>query len=113
MRNGAARLPDPPLLLPDDAPLSALRNVGKAMVADFAVLGISTVGELRRRDADDLYGELCRRTRHRHDPCVNGVFAAAVHQATTGEALDWWAFTPARKQRQAHSATTKAGRPGR
>jgi hypothetical protein len=29
------------------------------------------------------------------------VFAAAIHQAKTGEPLDWWTYSPARKLRQA------------
>jgi hypothetical protein len=35
------------------------------------------------------------------DPCVWDVFAAAIHQARTGESRDWWTFTPERKRRQA------------
>jgi Pathogenicity locus len=31
------------------------------------------------------------------DPCVYDVFAAAIHQARTGEAKNWWAFTGERK----------------
>ena len=81
-------------------PLSALRNIGKAMLADFSLLGIATVGELARREADELYLELSARTGTRQDPCVHDTFAAAIHQARTGEAKDWWAFTPERKARQ-------------
>lgn len=81
--------------------LASLRNVGKATLADFAVLGIATVGELATKDADTLYLDLCRITRSRHDPCVHDVFAAAIHQSKTGQALNWWHFTKARKARQA------------
>ncbi|PPQ32880.1 Mitomycin resistance protein mcrB [Rhodoblastus sphagnicola] len=83
------------------APLARLRNVGKAALADFKLLGIASVSQLAREDADSLYARLCLMTGRRHDPCVHDVFAAAIHQAKTGEALDWWAFTPARKRRQA------------
>jgi hypothetical protein len=31
-------------------------------------------------------------------PCVEDVFAAAIHQARTGEALDWWIFSRQRRQ---------------
>jgi len=78
----------------------ALRNIGAAMQADLRGLGIHTVGELASRDADSLYLELCTATGVRHDPCVHDTFASAIHQARTGEALAWWAFTPARKARQ-------------
>lgn len=81
-------------------PLSALRNIGRAMLADFSLLGIATVGELARREPDGLYLELCSLTGARQDPCVHDTFAAAIHQARTGEARDWWAFTPERKARQ-------------
>lgn len=81
-------------------PLLALRNIGKAAPADFRILGITTVEQLATQDADTLYMALCRETGTRHDPCVHDVFAAAIHQARTGEALNWWQFTPARRDRQ-------------
>lgn len=77
--------------------LSDLRNVGKATLGDLHLLGISTLEQLAARDPDQLYRELEARTRSRQDPCVRDVFAATIHQARTGEALDWWAFTPQRK----------------
>ncbi len=81
--------------------LSDLRNVGKAALSDFAVLGIETVEQLADCDPDTLYGELQVRTGARHDPCVWDVFAATIHEARTGEAMNWWTFTPERKKRQA------------
>ncbi len=80
-------------------PLQALRNVGNAALADFVALGIATVEQLAEQDADALYTRLCLITARNHDPCVHDVFAAAIHQARTGEALDWWTFAPARKAR--------------
>ena len=80
--------------------LAELRNVGKAMLADFDMLGITNVQQLAAQDVDELYLRLCRLTASRHDPCVHDTFAAAIHQARTGEALNWWAFTPLRKARQ-------------
>ncbi len=77
-----------------------LRNIGKAIRADLALLGVDTVGELARCEADALFLDLAAMTGTRHDPCVHDTFAAAIHQARTGEALDWWEFTPARKARQ-------------
>ena len=77
-----------------------LRNVGPATLADFKVLGIGTLAQLATQDADELYLRLCQQTARRHDPCVHDVFTAAIHQARTGEGVDWWNFTPARKLRQ-------------
>lgn len=82
-------------------PFKGLRNVGPAARADLAVLGIASIAQLAASDADSLYAELQARTGHRHDPCVWDVFAAAIHQARTGEPRDWWTFTPERKRRQA------------
>jgi hypothetical protein len=84
--------------------LKDLRNVGKAALADFAVLGIKTVEDLLEADPVVLHERLCVLTGVRHDPCVEDVFAATIHQARTGEAKDWWAFTPARKARQAQGS---------
>lgn len=81
-------------------PLAALRNVGRAALADFAALGIESGDQLAIQEPDALYLRLCELTGQRPDPCVHDVFAAAIHQARTGEAADWWAFTPARKARQ-------------
>jgi hypothetical protein len=82
-------------------PFKGLRNIGPAARADFTVLGITSIGQLAKADPDHLYLRLQAETGTRHDPCVWDVFAAAVHQARTGEARDWWSFTPERKRRQA------------
>ena len=80
--------------------LRELRNIGPAMERDLRLLGVESAEALAGQTADGLYGRLCALTGTRVDPCVHDVFAAAIHQARTGEALDWWAFTPARKARQ-------------
>jgi hypothetical protein len=81
-------------------PFKGLRNIGPAARADLAVLGITSIAELAARDPDQLYTSLQIKTAQRHDPCVWDVFAAAIHQARTGEPRDWWTFTPERKRRQ-------------
>jgi hypothetical protein len=48
-----------------------------------------------------MYLRLQRITGQRQDPCVWDTFAAAIHQARTGEALPWWHFTVERKRRVA------------
>jgi DNA transformation protein len=84
---------------PDE--LLQLRNIGKAMRGDFELLGIRTVAQLARSDADKLYARIQKLTGTRHDPCVWDTYAAAIHQAKTGEALPWWDFTKVRKAREA------------
>jgi hypothetical protein len=83
------------------ATLAGLRNIGPAMLRDFELLGVRSVAQLARRNADALYVRLQRLTGKRQDPCVWDTFAAAIHQARTGEALPWWHFTRERKRRQA------------
>ncbi len=80
--------------------LSRLRNIGKAMRSDFTLLGIQSVKQLAKCNADELYERIQTLTHTRHDPCVWDTYAAAIHQARTGEALPWWEFTQVRKQRQ-------------
>jgi len=80
--------------------LTRLRNVGPATRKDFALLKVDSISELAKCDPDELYRRLQVVTGIRQDPCVWDVFAAAIHQAKTGEALNWWAFTPIRKDRQ-------------
>jgi hypothetical protein len=90
-------------MIDSDTPLTSakLRNVGPATLADFNVLGITTIGELAQQDADTLYLRICEETARRHDPCVHDVFAAAIHQAKTGEPVNWWTYSEGRKARQA------------
>lgn len=77
--------------------LSDLKNVGKATLADLALLGIDSVEKLGHQDPTFLFHELERRTKHRQDPCVWDVFAAIIHEAATGEASNWWEWTSKRK----------------
>lgn len=80
--------------------LVGLRNIGPAALKDLALLGITTREQLASCDPDSLYQRLCVQTGQHHDPCVHDVFSAAIHQSLTGEALDWWHFSTARKARQ-------------
>ncbi len=65
-----------PTSFPQAIQLSDLRNVGKATLADFAVLGIETIAQLRECEPDVLYLELQRRSGQHQDPCVWDVFTA-------------------------------------
>ncbi|MBA3956828.1 MAG: Mitomycin resistance protein mcrB [Parachlamydiaceae bacterium] len=80
--------------------LKDLKNVGKATLGDLTLLGIVSVEQLARQNATFLFQELERRTNHRQDPCVWDVFAAIIHEAETGEASNWWAWTAKRKTLQ-------------
>lgn len=89
--------------------LSQLRNIGKAMRQDFELLNIRTVAQLAKQEADKLYARIQTLTGSRHDPCVWDTYAAAIHQAKTGEALPWWHFTKIRKEQQ-NQGTFMTGR---
>lgn len=85
---------------PKDNPFKGLKNVGPATRKDFELLQITSLAQLAACDPDELYIRLRQETQSAQDPCCWDVFAAAIHQARTGEGLDWWAFTKVRKARQ-------------
>lgn len=79
-----------------------LSGIGKAMLADFALLGIRSVEELAMADPDRLYDALCERTNTRQDPCVLDTFRCAVAQARNPrlpvEKRSWWYWSRMRKE---------------
>lgn len=77
--------------------LADLANVGPATLGDFRVLGISTLSQLAKQDAFELYERLCTLTKARHDPCCIDVFMATIAEARGGRPTAWWKFTPKRK----------------
>jgi len=80
--------------------LRDLKNVGKATLGDLTLLGINSVEDLARQDPTQLFHELEKRTKCRQDPCVWDVFAAIIHEASTGEATAWWEWSAKRKNLQ-------------
>jgi hypothetical protein len=81
--------------------LKQIPNVGPATARDLRRMDIARPEDLHGRDPDLLYDELCRRDGVRHNSCVRDVFAAIVAIANGEPARPWWAFTPARKARDA------------
>lgn len=61
--------------------LSDLVSVGPAALNDFKLLKISSLNELAKQNAKDLYEKLAHITGVRQDPCVEDVFRAAIEQA--------------------------------
>ena len=90
--------------IPDDSAaireLIKLPNVGKATAGDLLLLNIRKLEDLKDRDPDELYSELCVRTGTRHDPCCRDVFAALVDYANGAPARPWWHYTPERKAKK-------------
>lgn len=82
--------------------LNHLDGIGRAMLADFHLLGIQTVEQLAARDPEQIYAELCQRTGVVHDICVLDVFRCAVAQARDADLpapqRRWWWWSQARKE---------------
>jgi nucleotidyltransferase/DNA polymerase involved in DNA repair len=83
--------------------LKDLRGIGRAMLRDFEMLKVSSVAQLARCDADELYNRLCKLTQTRMDPCVHDTFTCAIEQARNPnlppEKCDWWYWSAVRKKR--------------
>ena len=84
-----------------DRRLQDLISVGAAMLQDFELLGIRTVGQLAGRNPARLYQKLCRLTGERVDICCQDVFSAAIAQARNpllpAEQCRWWYWSRQRK----------------
>ncbi len=74
--------------------LRRIPGVGVSVAADLWGLGIRSVGELRGRDPQRLYDELCERTGVKVDRCMLYTFRCAVYFAEQKEhdpeLLKWW-----------------------
>ena len=83
------------------ARLEEIPNVGPAIAADLRQLGIDQPAELVGRDPYAMYGDLCRVTGQRHDPCVLDTFIAAVRFMEGEPKKTWWKYTAERKRQMA------------
>ena len=74
--------------------LTRIPGVGPSIAADLNRLGIRDVAELRGRNPESLYAQLCRETGQHVDRCVLYVFRCAVYFASESdhdpELLKWW-----------------------
>ncbi|PIE02730.1 MAG: mitomycin resistance protein [Acidobacteria bacterium] len=77
--------------------LESLPNVGKAIAAKLRLIDIDHPKKLIGKDPIELYDQLCKLTKKRHDPCIIDTFMSVVHFMENGEALPWWTFTDERK----------------
>ncbi len=88
--------------MPDTRTLKDLRSVGPATLRDFELLGIHTVAQLKQKNAQRLYDQLCKLTGQRQDPCVLDVFSCAIAQAKDpdlpAEQCDWFYWSKVRKK---------------
>ena len=74
--------------------LCRIPGVGPSIATDLMSLGIREVAELRGRDPEALYAELCAQKEQKLDRCLLYVFRCAVYFASTAEhdpeKLKWW-----------------------
>ena len=92
--------------------LKDLVSIGPAMLRDFELLGIRSVAQLARRSPEQLYEQLCARTRRAQDICVLDVFCSAVAQARdprlpTAQRNWWWWSRQRKKKENAEGAEGK------
>jgi hypothetical protein len=81
--------------------LAELISIGPAMLRDFGMLGIRSMGQLARQNPQRMYARLGRLAGQRQDPCVLDTFCAAVAQARNprlpAEQCQWWYWSRKRK----------------
>ena len=74
--------------------LTRIPGVGPAIASDLYLLGIRDAGQLRGRNPEALYDELCERRGQKLDRCVLYTFRCAVYFASETkhdpELLQWW-----------------------
>ncbi|HMD30882.1 MAG TPA: helix-hairpin-helix domain-containing protein [Candidatus Acidoferrales bacterium] len=96
--------------MPAQRQLADLVSIGPAMLRDFEMLGIRSVAQLARRDAQAMYETLCRKTGQVQDLCVLDTFTAAVAQARNprlpARQCEWWYWS---RRRKAADAASGAG----
>jgi nucleotidyltransferase/DNA polymerase involved in DNA repair len=94
--------------------LADLEGVGRALLEDFALLGISNVPQLAREDPDRLYQRLCEIRNERIDICCLDAFRCAVAQARNPELpadlRKWWTWSRLRKSDADKARAAAAGR---
>lgn len=75
-------------------PLREIPGVGESIAQDMRNLGIRSVEDLRDRDPEELYGQLCDYEGVKIDRCMLYVFRCAVYYASNEtldpELLKWW-----------------------
>ena len=93
--------------------LLRIPGVGPSIAADLNRVGIRDVAELRGRNPEMLYAELCRAVGPHVDRCVLYVFRCAVYFASEPrpdpELLKWWNWKDSKKPRSARPSPGPTG----
>ena len=92
--------------------LEQLPNVGPAIAGYLRRAGVLQLADLLGRDPYATFGELCRLTGERLDPCLLDTIIAAVRFMAGEQAKPWWAYTAERKRELARRREAdQEGRP--
>lgn len=78
--------------------LEDIPNIGISIAGNLRRLGIVSPADLPGKDPYELYDDLCRMTRQRHDPCLLDTFIAAVRYMEGTPKTPWWKYTAERKR---------------
>ncbi len=74
--------------------LESVPGIGKSLAEDLRGIGIQKVTDLKNKDPQKLYDDLCNKVETRLDPCVLYTFRCAVYYASNKkhdpEKLKWW-----------------------
>lgn len=74
--------------------MRAIPGIGPSLARDLTELGIRGPADLRGRDPEEMYRDLCERRGVVIDRCVLYAFRCAVYAVTTDrpdpELLKWW-----------------------
>jgi hypothetical protein len=74
--------------------LQTIPGIGKAMEKDLNNLGVYKVEDLKNKDPEKLYADLCDFEGVKLDPCVLYTFRCAVYFSKTKDRdpqlLKWW-----------------------
>ncbi len=75
-------------------PLTVIPGVGKSIASDLNGIGIYSVTQLRNKNPQDLYEQLCKKQGIKIDRCMLYVMRCAVYYASTKNTspakLKWW-----------------------
>lgn len=78
-------------------PLREIPGVGKSIAEDLNGIGIYSPRELRNKDPEDLYRQICKKQGVTIDRCLLYVMRCAVYYASTTnpkpDLLKWWNWT--------------------
>ena len=76
------------------AELRGIPSIGPSLARDLLNLGVRCITDLKTRDPQALYDQLCEQSGQHHDRCVLYTFRCAVYFASTvkpdPEKLKWW-----------------------